>query len=72
MYTIARSLSLVIICLVPIFNHSASWLIAAALSMIIVQAADTIIGIKIKDTMKAIGPGIVCLLNLVVLLWYLN
>lgn len=72
MYTIARSSALAVVCFVPLFNHSPSWLIATATTMIIVQFVDTLIGIKLKDQMKILGPFIVAVLNLLALVKYLT
>jgi len=38
--------------------------------MIIVQAIDALIGIKINDKMKTFGPAITAVINLSALIWF--
>jgi hypothetical protein len=56
--------ALVVAGAVPFLTGSTQWLQAVALSMIIVQACDTVIGLTIKDRMKTFGPTGIALLNL--------
>jgi hypothetical protein len=64
LYACARSVALVVAGAVPFLTGSTQWLQAVALSMIIVQACDTVIGLTIKDRMKTFGPAGIALLNL--------
>ena len=64
LYACARSVALVVAGAVPFLTGSTQWLQAVALSMIIVQACDTVIGLTIKDRMKTFGPTGIALLNL--------
>jgi hypothetical protein len=61
--------ALVVAGAVPFLTGSTQWLQAVALSMIIVQACDTVIGLTIKDRMKTFGPAGIALLNLAALIW---
>ena len=72
MYTAARSISLTFISLVPFFNKSASWLIAVALTMILVQFLDALIGVKLHEKIRVIGPTIAASINLFALVWFIN
>lgn len=69
LYACARSLALVIVCMIPFLNGSSPWLQAAAWSMIIVQACDAAIGVVIRDRMKTFGPAGTAALNLAALIW---
>ncbi|CAN5444719.1 hypothetical protein BH10PAT3_BH10PAT3_1560 [soil metagenome] len=72
MYTTARSLALVLASIAVFFNHSRSWLITVAVIMIIVQVADSVIGIKIHNKMKTFGPAITAIFNFIALIWLVN
>ena len=72
LYTCARSLSLVVLSLVPFFNGSSPWLQAIAWSMIIVQACDAVIGVVIKDRIKTFGPAGTAVANFAALIWLLG
>jgi hypothetical protein len=72
MYASSRSAALVVVSVVVLFDHSRSWLEALAVSMIIVQLLDTVIGVKIQDKMKTYGPAVTALVNLVVLIWFIH
>jgi hypothetical protein len=69
LYACARSVALAIAGAVPFLTGSTDWLQAIALSMVIVQACDAVIGMTIKDRMKTFGPAGTALLNLVALIW---
>jgi hypothetical protein len=72
MYAVSRSVALAAISIFPFFNHAATGLIAIATSMIIVQALDAFIGIKIHDKVKSFGPALTATINLVTLLWFIK
>jgi len=72
LYTCARSVALVIASAVPFLSGSTQWLQSAACSMIIVQACDAGIGIRIRDRMKTFGPAGTAILNLAALIWFSN
>ena len=67
MYATARSASLAIVCLIPLFSQSEQWLFAVALGMTLVQAFDAVVGQRIQDRMKTFGPASLAVLNLVAL-----
>ena len=48
---------------------STQYLKAVGLAMVVVQAADAIIGITIHDRLKTIGPAITSLVNGLALVW---
>ncbi len=63
-------MALTVVSVVPLFGERHDWLVAAALAMIIVQAADAVMGARIPDEVKAFGPAITALVNLALLIWY--
>lgn len=69
-YTLARSIGLVVIAIVPLTHERPEWLVAAATAMIVVQAADTLVGIGIHDRAKTYGPAAMAGINLALLYWY--
>ncbi|MEP6761941.1 MAG: hypothetical protein ABJA93_11345 [Sporichthyaceae bacterium] len=71
-YALARSLALVTVAIVPIAGERREWLLAAAVAMILVQALDAVIGRRIHDTLKTIGPAVTAAVNLALLAWYLR
>ena len=68
-YAAARSLALAVAAVVALLIRSISYLEAIALAMVVVQAADTIIGLKIHDRLKTIGPALTSLTNALALFW---
>lgn len=40
--------------------------------MIIVQALDALVGIKITDRLKTFGPAITAIINLLALIWFVK
>jgi hypothetical protein len=58
MYAFARSLALLAAGIVALFTNSVPFVAAVAVAMIIVQAADAIIGIQIHDRVKTAGPAV--------------
>jgi hypothetical protein len=72
MYTAARSVALAIISLVPFFYQSTPFLMAIALTMIVVQAADALIGVRLRNSLKTYGPATTAVCNLIALLWLLR
>ncbi|MEO7617940.1 MAG: hypothetical protein ABIS59_03825 [Candidatus Saccharibacteria bacterium] len=66
-YAFSRSFALVILAGAPLINHSTPWLIAAAITMILVQAGDALVGLSIRDNLKTYGPAITSLANLIAL-----
>ncbi|MBC6315343.1 hypothetical protein HCJ54_06755 [Listeria grandensis] len=73
MYAISRSLALLIVAIVPFFYHADTYLYAVAMVMILVQFFDGFIGIRIKNTLKIVGPFLTAIANVVfLLLLYMN
>jgi hypothetical protein len=58
----------------PAFAASSSYAdpCSIALAMVIVQAVDAIIGVRIHDRLKTIGPAATSLANAVALIWLLQ
>jgi hypothetical protein len=71
-YAATRSIALAIVSLIPFFYHSKPFLVAVAVTMIIVQTLDSAIGFKIKSLLKTYGPMATALLNLLALVWLLR
>jgi len=72
MYASARSLALAVSAIVALFARSDSYLEAIAVTMVIVQAADAVIGARIRDRLKTFGPAATSLANAAALLWVLQ
>ncbi|MCA1840611.1 MAG: hypothetical protein ABR507_04430 [Actinomycetota bacterium] len=69
MYAAARSIALATAATVALFASSNAYLEAIALTMVIVQAADSVVGAIIHDRLKTIGPGLTSVANAVALVW---
>lgn len=72
MYAFARSLALAVASTIVLIAGSASWLGVMALTMVIVQGADAVIGAVVRDRMKTVGPALIAALNLAALIWFLR
>lgn len=70
-YALSRSVALTSISAVPLFGQRHDWLVAASVAMIVVQAADVIIGARVRDRLKTFGPAATAACNLALLAWYL-
>ncbi len=71
-YTLARSVALVVVAIVPVAGERRDWLLAAAVAMVVVQALDAVIGRRLHDTLKTIGPAATAAVNLALLAWFLT
>ncbi len=69
MYASARSAALAVVAVAAIFVGSAPFLAAVAVAMIVVQAADAVVGSHIRDRLKTIGPAATATANLAALIW---
>ncbi len=67
LYTVARSLALVILAIAPFVTHDREWLLAAAVTMTVTQAADAYVGWIISNRMRMYGPAALAFINLVAL-----
>lgn len=72
MYASARSLALALAAVVALFAGSPPFLVAVALTMTVVQAADAVIGALIHDRLKTVGPAATAATNAVTLVWLLS
>ena len=70
-YAAARSLALFAVALFALFTASVPFVTAVAIAMVIVQAADAVVGVSIRDRMKTIGPAVITVVNLAALIWML-
>ena len=71
LYAASRSIALVVITVVAFIIRSRDMIIIGAVGMIIVQALDGIVGIKIKNVFKTIGPFLTSIVNMVLIFLYL-
>lgn len=69
MYASARSVALAVAAIVAFFARSSSYLAAVALTMVIVQAIDAVIGAGTRDRLKTVGPAVTSLANAAALVW---
>lgn len=67
-YTLARSLALAVLALLPYLIRSRGSLMVATGTMLVVQTADALVGVWIRDRMRTVGPGIMALCHLACLL----
>ncbi len=70
-YALARSIGLAVVATCAFFAGSVAFLAAIAIAMIVVQAGDAVIGVALRDRMKAVGPAATAVVNIVVLVWLL-
>jgi|SRR5580700_3444298 hypothetical protein len=66
-YAFSRSLALAIASAIPLLRPSQTWVEAVASAMVAVQVADAVVGGSQRDAMKALGPAILAMINLVAL-----
>ncbi|PJJ55304.1 hypothetical protein CLV54_3194 [Compostimonas suwonensis] len=71
MYAFARSLALLVVAIVALFTGSVAFVAAIAIAMVIVQVADAVIGVRIRDRLKTVGPAATALVDLAALVWML-
>jgi len=67
-YALTRSSALLALCVIAIFSQSTTWVAAAAVSMIVVQGRDTLVGIVQRDRMKTVGPARVAVATTIALI----
>ncbi|WP_245933589.1 hypothetical protein [Arthrobacter livingstonensis] len=72
MYALARSLALVLVAIVGLLSSSIPFVAAAALAMILVQGLDAVIGARISDRLKTVGPALTAMVNAAALVWMLT
>ena len=70
-YALARSRTLVVVALAAPFTGDPGFIAAAAVSLIVVQALDAVIGVRTWDLVKTIGPAITAVANAAALVWML-
>jgi hypothetical protein len=66
-YAAGRSLALTIVSAVPLLRPSLAWVEAVASAMVVVQAADAVVGRLKRDAMKTVGPALFAVINLIAL-----
>lgn len=71
MYAFARSLALLTVAVIAVFAGSIAFLAAIAVAMIVVQIADAVIGMQLRNRLKTIGPAMTAAVNAGVLIWLL-
>jgi len=67
MYAFTRSLALALAATVVLFTHSPSWLRAVAFAMLLVQAGDAVVGARLGNRLKTVGPALTAVANLIAL-----
>ena len=72
MYASSRSLALAVAAVAALFWRSTPYLVAIALTMVIVQAVDAVIGAVIRDRLRTFGPAVTSLANAVAVVWLLQ
>ena len=69
MYALARSLALAAGAAVALLIQSVAFTEAIAFIMIIVQAVDAVIGVRLHERLRTFGPAATSLANAVALAW---
>ena len=69
MYAFARSLALAAGAVAALLMQSVAFAEAIAFAMIIVQAGDAIIGVRLRERLRTFGPAATSLANAVALVW---
>lgn len=72
LYAAARSLALAIAAVAALFVGSRDFLVAIAVTMTIVQAADALIGARINDRLKTVGPAATAAANAIAVMWLIS
>ena len=70
-YAFARSLALLVVAVIAIVTGSVPFVAAITIAMVIVQAADAVVGVSIRDRVKTIGPAVTAVVGLATLVWML-
>jgi hypothetical protein len=71
-YALARSFALAVTDVVMLIGQLDGWLTAMALTMVIVQSADAVVGRSTGDRLKTVGPAATAVINLAALVWFLG
>jgi hypothetical protein len=71
LYAFARSLALATVAIIAPLTGAAPFVIAIAVAMVVVQAADAVIGAILHDRLKTFGPAATAIVNLGALIWLL-
>ena len=72
MYALARSLALAVVAVVALFTTSVPFAACIAVAMVLVQAADAVVGWRTHDAMKTYGPAVTAIANAAALVWMLT
>jgi len=70
-YALARSVALAVAATVALFVGSSDYLVAVAVAMVIVQAADAVVGARFGDRVTTYGPAATAAANAAALVWLL-
>lgn len=68
-YALARSAALVVIAIVAPLTSDAGFIAAAAVAMICVQGLDAVIGARLGNRVKTVGPAATAATNAVAFVW---
>jgi hypothetical protein len=69
MYALARSAALAVAATIAPFTSSIGFVAAVAVVMVLVQGADAVVGLRIRDSLKTYGPAATAVANAVALVW---
>ena len=72
MYAFSRSLALLVAAIVGLLTGSVFFVMAIAIAMVVVQAGDAVIGARLADRLKTVGPAATAVVNLAALIWLLT
>lgn len=69
LYTLARSVAILIVAIGALFVNSLGVVAAVAGIMVVTQAADAVIGIVTRNRPATVGPVVLAIVNLAALVW---
>jgi len=72
MYALARSAALAVAATVAPFTSSIDFVAAVAVATVVVQGADAVVGLRIRDPLKTYGPAATAVANAAALVWLLT
>lgn len=72
MYAFSRSLALLVAAIVALITGSPLFVAAIATVMVMVQAGDAVVGARLSDRFKTVGPAATAIVNLASLIWLLT
>lgn len=71
-YALVRSTALLATATVALLTGSGPFVVAIAVAMILIQAGDALIGARLQDTSKTVGPAAIAVVHTAAVIWLLS